>query len=253
MLRQLKFSGLAPRPGAGEGAGLIAEQLAFHQILRNGGAVDFDERAAGAAAAVVQGLRHDLLAYAALPHDADAGLAGGGPGGGAQHGYERLAVAQHIAKGGGQAVLAGQLILEMLAQLLEVFQFPVGLDQLGHVLHQRQRADDPPVLIQGDDVRAHVQLSGMDVGNIPGQGDAGLQHLVDAGQRLKFCQMAADDLLPLDAEHFQIAVVDVAYPGLGVNDQDAFVDAVQDIQKRAFFKRGVFRRKDVLPQHGRAV
>ena len=93
----------------------------------------------------------------------------------------------------------------------------------------------------------------MDVGNIPGQGDAGLQHLVDAGQRLKFCQMAADDLLPLDAEHFQIAVVDVAYPGLGVNDQDAFVDAVQDIQKRAFFKRGVFRRKDVLPQHGRTV
>ena len=49
---------------AGEGALLVAEQLAFEQAGRNGGAVQLDERAAAAAAQVVNRAGDQLLAGA---------------------------------------------------------------------------------------------------------------------------------------------------------------------------------------------
>ena len=49
-----------------EGAALVAEQLALHQVLGDGGAVELDEGAGRARRAVVQHARHRLLAGAAL-------------------------------------------------------------------------------------------------------------------------------------------------------------------------------------------
>ena len=54
------------RGGAGEGALLVAEQLALEQRLAERRAVDRDERARRARAPVVDGARRDLLAGAAL-------------------------------------------------------------------------------------------------------------------------------------------------------------------------------------------
>ena len=51
---------------AGEGAALVAEQLAFQQVLRDRAAVDGDERLLGARPEVVQRLRQRLLAGAAF-------------------------------------------------------------------------------------------------------------------------------------------------------------------------------------------
>jgi hypothetical protein len=59
------------RRGAGEGAALVAEQLAFDQLGRDGPAVDDDERAVAAPGDVVQPARHQLLAAAGLPLDED--------------------------------------------------------------------------------------------------------------------------------------------------------------------------------------
>ena len=50
----------AARDGAGEGALLVAEQLAFEQVLRDGGAVDRDERCLGALALAVDVARDAL-------------------------------------------------------------------------------------------------------------------------------------------------------------------------------------------------
>ena len=56
--------------GPGEGALLVAEQLALQQGLRDGGAVDGQERPGGAAAVLVEGAGDQFLARAALAGDA---------------------------------------------------------------------------------------------------------------------------------------------------------------------------------------
>jgi len=55
--------------GAGEAALLVAEDLAFDQVRRDRAAVDREEGALAAPAQVVDGLRDDLLAGAALAGD----------------------------------------------------------------------------------------------------------------------------------------------------------------------------------------
>src|SRR6185312_249656 len=64
--------------GAGEGALHMPEDLAFHQLLRNGAAIDGDERPLSARAQGVNGLGAELLAGAALAGDEDGGAALGG-------------------------------------------------------------------------------------------------------------------------------------------------------------------------------
>ena len=71
-MRELELSELA-RVGAGEGALLVAEQLRFHQRLRDGRHVDRDKGLAGPRAALVNGARHQLLAGPALAGDEDGG------------------------------------------------------------------------------------------------------------------------------------------------------------------------------------
>ena len=62
----------ATRRGPGERTLLVTEQFRFEQILRNGGAIDRDEGAPGAAAVRVQVAGHHFLAGAALAGDQHA-------------------------------------------------------------------------------------------------------------------------------------------------------------------------------------
>ena len=57
------------RQGAGEGASLVAEQLAFEKPGRNGGTVQRDERKILARAHPVDGARHQFLPGAGFPQD----------------------------------------------------------------------------------------------------------------------------------------------------------------------------------------
>ena len=59
--------------GTGEGALLVAEQLALHERLGEGGDVDGDERPPGSGALLVDGARDELLAGAALARHQDGG------------------------------------------------------------------------------------------------------------------------------------------------------------------------------------
>ena len=69
---------LAPAVRAGKRAGLIAEQLAFHERFRDGPAVDGDERPRMAGAVVMDRLRDQLFARPRLPLDKDGGVRAGG-------------------------------------------------------------------------------------------------------------------------------------------------------------------------------
>ncbi len=69
-LKQALAQGLC----AGECALLMAEQLAFQQRLRQGGAVDLDKRAVCTARAVVNGAGNQLFAGSTLSADQYVGL-----------------------------------------------------------------------------------------------------------------------------------------------------------------------------------
>ena len=78
--------------GAGEGALFVAEELAFEEVLGDGGAIDFDEGAGGARAPAVDDVGEDFLADAAFAGDEDAAFGGGEEGGIAEDGlHERAA------------------------------------------------------------------------------------------------------------------------------------------------------------------
>jgi hypothetical protein len=59
--------------GIGEGARFKAEELRLEQRLRDGGAVDFEERPLDARATLVQDARDQPLARARLPLEQDGG------------------------------------------------------------------------------------------------------------------------------------------------------------------------------------
>ena len=82
---RFEFAG-APGEGAGEGAFFVAEQLAFQQGFGNGGAVQRDERAAGAAGFAVDMAGEHFLAGAGFACDEHGGFGGGDLLGAAQHG-----------------------------------------------------------------------------------------------------------------------------------------------------------------------
>jgi hypothetical protein len=63
--------------GAGEGAFFVAEQFAFEEVFRDGGAVDADVIVLAAQAQAVQGAGDQFLARAAFAEDEDGGVGGG--------------------------------------------------------------------------------------------------------------------------------------------------------------------------------
>jgi hypothetical protein len=105
---ELEAAGAA-RDGAGEGAALVAEELAFDQAGRDRGAVDLDEGLAAARGAEVEGAGDELLAGAALGGDED----GGGAGGDLVHG---LADRLHVRRAADHAGV-GTRIFELLGGL----------------------------------------------------------------------------------------------------------------------------------------
>ncbi len=84
--------------GAGEGAGFVAEEFVFDQVVGDGAAVDGDEGFVGAGAEVVDGAGEDLLAGAGFTGDEDAGVALGDGRDLAEFGEEGWALADDMAE-----------------------------------------------------------------------------------------------------------------------------------------------------------
>ena len=79
------------RPGVGEGAFLVAEQLALEQRFRDGRAVDGDERLGLPEALVVQRLGDQVLARPVLPFQQNGGRLAGGHASGRSCSTSRMA------------------------------------------------------------------------------------------------------------------------------------------------------------------
>ena len=124
---QLEQAGPALLSGAGEGPGLIAEELALQQALGESGAVHRHKGAVPPGAGIVNGLGKELLSGAALPVDHHRVVAFGTvlrPLDQAAHG---VLPGEDVIKVvfGGQAPLA-QLEPEVFLQLLDLGHVPQG-------------------------------------------------------------------------------------------------------------------------------
>ena len=90
------------RHGAGEGALLVSEQLAFQQRLGERGAVDGDEGFGGARAEAVQGAGHQFLARAGLAQDEHRSILWSHAGNQPEHLVDRDALAGNAGFGGAE-------------------------------------------------------------------------------------------------------------------------------------------------------
>src|SRR5262249_16685656 len=118
--------------GAGEGALLVAEQLALQQRLRDGRAVDGEKRRLGPGAVLVEGAGHQLLAGAALAGDEHGHVLVGHPADGlvdvahgraaADDGVAAVVVGGRLGDDGRLAHQPGQLqrLADHAAELLRV-------------------------------------------------------------------------------------------------------------------------------------
>src|SRR3974377_1062983 len=75
-MSQVEFP-LAAAGGPGESPLLVAEELAFDEVLGDGGAVHLHKGAVGPAGLEVQGPGHQFLAGAVFPGDEHTGSGGG--------------------------------------------------------------------------------------------------------------------------------------------------------------------------------
>ena len=135
-VRQLEAA-LALRERAGEGALLVAEQLALDDRLGQRREVDLDEGLRGAAAVVVDRRGDELLADAALAADQHRGVALGDLGDQVVDRLHRLGVADDVR--GAEAVL--ELLLEALVLLDEPLALLLGGLAQAHRLGDH-RGDD---------------------------------------------------------------------------------------------------------------
>ena len=152
--------------GPGEGSLLVAEELALEEALREGRAVDLDEGPSRARREVVDGVRHELLAHAALARDEDARLGGGH----APDEVEDLLHAGARADDGARPLLGLDLGLELLVLARELARIEGPLHEEGEVVevdrlrqeiegavpHGLDRVLDGAVAREDDDGEARV-------------------------------------------------------------------------------------------------
>src|SRR5690606_31088960 len=113
----------------GEGPALVSKELAFEQVFGDRAAVDGDEGARLAAAALVQGARDELLADAALAGDEHRRLVIGNLRDGAEDGLHRLALRQKLL----ELVLFADLLAQrpvLASKGLALFRLAKGQDDL---------------------------------------------------------------------------------------------------------------------------
>ncbi len=131
-MSQLELADL-PRHRAGEGAALVAEQLALQDVARDGAAVDGQEPLVAARARTVERVGHQLLAGAAVADDEHAGARG-------RHQPHLLEEVLHGRRAADDALEAVALV-EHLAQVRDLLLELLLLDQVHHPLAQLVEID----------------------------------------------------------------------------------------------------------------
>jgi hypothetical protein len=118
---------------AGEGAALVAEELALEQVLRDGRGVDGDERAARRAGCACAGARDELLARARLSGDEHRDDALAQAADGAEHVLHRGGLAEHFGHV-GRARVAHVLAQALVDRTADQLDRPRHVERLGQVL-----------------------------------------------------------------------------------------------------------------------
>ena len=241
---ELELAELAPHRTC-EGAFLVAEELRFEQGAGDGAAVDADERATAPAARVVDALRDDLLARAALAADQDVGRRVGRLRGERQHIDDLAALADVVGKSLCRLLRAQELLLEVLG---------LGRD-LREALHQRldlcdvldDRHDTGNLAIDedrvdiGDDRRAILLVA-----DAADARDARAQHgaAVAVGSRLE--DVLSDDHLRRLVDDAQIRWIDIGDLAAAVDDADAVLHRLED-HLQALLHQGILVQQLVDP------
>ena len=122
LVGDLEETGLALAVGPGEGAALVAEQLALGKVLGDRAAVDADEVLPGAGGALVDVRRDALLADAGLALDEDDGVELGGAADDAQEVERRGILGDELRRGEELVADDGHLLLEAGGEPLLVVQ-----------------------------------------------------------------------------------------------------------------------------------
>src|SRR5262249_13916311 len=119
----------APGDCAGEGALLVAEQLALHQAGREGGAVDLDERLVPALAGRVDGACDQFFAGAGLPGNQHGGVRGCDAADLVEHSLESGALADDLL----EIVSRFDFVLQVKVLLLQAGAFSLSENVVGDV------------------------------------------------------------------------------------------------------------------------
>ncbi len=139
LVGHFKEAGLAFFAGAREGAADVAEEFAFEEVCRQGGAVDSHEGAVAAVAGVVDALSEEFFPRTAFALNQDGGVVlchGGGPLNDFFHvAVDGLDVVEVMS--GGHAGL-GQLIADIFFQSLQLCDVAEGHDVVGAAVHEEE-------------------------------------------------------------------------------------------------------------------
>ena len=156
--------------GAGEGAGLIAEQLALQQLAGDGGAVDLDERLVAAAGIGIDHPRDHFFAGAALAPDQHGGIGIGNLldghlhffhlGTGAEQ-HREVALPAHLFAQLRHFTHQPQSIHHLIDPQIEL----LGLERLAHVIVGAQLGgakDDLRIVLRGEHDHRRIGLDLLD-------------------------------------------------------------------------------------------
>src|SRR5438034_1751511 len=103
------------RQGAGKGSLLVPEKLRFQQTVRNGSAVDLDERPLGTGTVLMDRICHQLFSRTRFAGDQDGGIGRGDPPNQLVHVLHRQAVAddvRNVRRLGGICVQVAKRLFE---------------------------------------------------------------------------------------------------------------------------------------------
>ncbi len=221
---------------AGERALLVAEQLRLDQVLRDGRAVDLDERPFGPLAVVVDGVGDQLLAGAVLTLDEDVRFA-------RRHALDELEEVLHLlalADDVLELVAILQLLLQLLVlvdqrllldRLLQLVEQALGVDRLlekveGAGLHRFDRPRN--VALPGDDDDLGLGLELLELAHQFDAVDVRQHHVGDHGVRTpgaeEFLAARADECSPhLVASMLQQNLQPLGHRRLVVDGQDTLL------------------------------
>ena len=139
LVGHFKETGLAFFAGAREGAADVAEEFAFEEVRRQGGAVDGYEGPVAAVAGIVDALGEEFFPRAAFALNQDGGVVFGHNGGSLNDFFHVVINGLDVVEVmSGRHAGFGQLIADIFFQSLQLCDVAEGHDVVGAAVHEKE-------------------------------------------------------------------------------------------------------------------